>query len=31
MEGYLETKNYVTSFETDPNAKAMYGLVHRSV
>lgn len=31
MEGYLETKNYMTSFETDPNAKPMYGLVHRNV
>lgn len=31
MEGYLETKNYMTSFETDPDAKAMYGLVHRDV
>lgn len=31
LEGYLETKNYMTSFETDPNAKPMYGLVHRNV
>lgn len=30
LEGYLETKNYLTSFETDPNAKPMYGLVHRA-
>ena len=29
MESYLETKNYMTSFETDPCAKALFGLVHR--
>ena len=31
LEGYLETKNYMTSFETDPNAKAFFGLVHQVV
>jgi aldehyde dehydrogenase (NAD+) len=31
MEAYLETKNYMTSFETDPDAKAAFGLVHRAV
>lgn len=31
MEAYLETKNYMTSFETDPGAKAIFGLVHRNV
>ena len=30
LEGYLETRNYMTSFETDPKAKPMYGLVHRT-
>ena len=29
MDAYLETKNYVTSFETDPTAKPIFGLVHR--
>ena len=31
MESYLETKNYMTSFETDPDAKGAFGLVHRAV
>lgn len=31
LEGYLETKNYLTSFETDPNVKAFFGLVHQGV
>ena len=31
LEGYLETKNYLTSFETDPSAKPFFGLVHRGV
>jgi aldehyde dehydrogenase (NAD+) len=29
MESYLETKNYLTSFETDPDAKGIFSLVHR--
>jgi aldehyde dehydrogenase (NAD+) len=29
MESYLETKNYMTSFETDPDAKSFFGLIHR--
>ncbi len=29
MDSYLETKNYLTSFETDPTAKPIFGLVHR--
>jgi len=29
MDSYLETKNYMTSFETDPTAKPIFGLVHR--
>lgn len=28
MEAYLETKNYMTSFEADPDAKPVFGLVH---
>lgn len=28
IESYLETKTYITSFETDPAAKALQGLVH---
>ena len=31
MEAYLETKNYITSFETDPAAKGAFGLVHRGI
>lgn len=31
MEGYLEIKNYVISFEIDLNVKVMYGLVYCSV
>lgn len=31
MEAYLETKNYITSFEMDPNAKAAHALVFRNV
>jgi aldehyde dehydrogenase (NAD+) len=30
IEGYLETRNYVTSFETDPNVKPMFSLLHRN-
>lgn len=29
MESYLETKNTMTSFETDPDAKSFFGLIHR--
>jgi aldehyde dehydrogenase (NAD+) len=29
MESYLETKNYMTSFETDAATKPIFGLVHR--
>lgn len=31
IEGYLETRNYMTSFETDPNVKPLFGLLHRNV
>ena len=30
IEGYLETRNYVTSFETDPNVKPIFSLLHRN-
>ena len=28
MDAYLETRNYMTSFETNAHAKALFGLVH---
>ena len=31
IESYLETKTYLTSFETNPDAKALQGLLHRNV
>lgn len=31
MESYLESKTYMTSFETNPDAKVAQGLLHRNV
>ncbi len=31
IESYLESKTYLTSFETDPAAKALQGLLHQAV
>jgi aldehyde dehydrogenase (NAD+) len=31
MESYLETRTYMTSFETNPDAKVMQGLLHKNV
>jgi len=31
IESYLESKTYLTSFETDPAAKALQGLLHQTV
>lgn len=31
IESYLETKTYMTSFETDPTVKALQGLLHQAV
>ncbi len=31
IESYLETRNYMTSFETDPKVKPMFGLLHSQV
>lgn len=31
IESYLETKTYMTSFETDPAAKVLQGLLHQTV
>ncbi|MDH3993471.1 MAG: aldehyde dehydrogenase family protein [Gammaproteobacteria bacterium] len=31
MDCYLETQNHLTSFEIDPTAKPIFGLVHRDV